>query len=307
MGTPSPNPFSGGFLDRRAQTRELVDWPDRALSDPTARFILVRGSAHLVHRDSGAESSRIAFVDATHPAVRAAHPGQLIQLGWLDERRHVVVEVGDDVRVPEDTSFEELRPLLANLLPQEVALLSYARALSIWRARHRHCGICGAPTRTASAGHALACTSSECGEVFFPRLDPAIIVLVSDGPYVLLGRQASWPAGRYSALAGFVEPGESLEDAVIREVREETGVEARAVAYFASQPWPFPSSLMLGFHAESSRGPVTLDGELEDARWFHVDELSQPAPGLLPPPYTIARHLLQAWYVHATGRSLPVN
>jgi len=301
--TPSPHPFSGASLDRRAETRDDPAWPQTALDDSSTVFILAQGSMQLVQR----EPAGIVYVDAAHPAVRSASAAQLIQLGWVEGRRHVLVEVGDASGLPQGSMFEELRPMLPLLSAAEVNLLSYARALQVWRARHRHCGVCGAPTQPKSAGHALACTSTTCGEVFFPRLDPAIIVLVSDGPYVLMGRQASWPPGRYSALAGFVEPGESLEDAVLREVREETGVSAGAVSYFASQPWPFPSSLMLGFHATAQRGAIQLDGELEDARWFHADELAQAPPAMLPPRHTIARHLIAIWYAQATGQTLPMN
>ncbi len=142
----------------------------------------------------------------------------------------------------------------------------------------------------------LQCTNPVCQTEFFPRLDPAIIVLVTEGRRALLGRQPSWPKGRYSALAGFVEPGESLEEAVVREVEEETGVLVGPPRYFGSQPWPFPASLMLGFHAEAVSGEVRLDGELEDARWFELEELRASPTVLLPPPYTIARRLIEAWF-----------
>ncbi|HXM70807.1 MAG TPA: NAD(+) diphosphatase, partial [Thermoanaerobaculia bacterium] len=124
---------------------------------------------------------------------------------------------------------------------------------------------------------------------------PAIIVLVTDARRALLGRQRSWAPGRYSALAGFVEAGESLEEAVAREVQEETGARVGWVRYFASQPWPFPASLMLGFHAHAPQAPVQLDGELEDARWFELEELRAADEATLPPPYTIARRLIEAW------------
>ena len=193
------------------------------------------------------------------------------------------------------THFEELRPLLPQVAADEARLLTYARALLVWRARHRHCGVCGAATEPRSAGHVLQCTSASCGTQVFPRLDPAIIVLVTQGQRALLGRQPSWPPGRYSTLAGFVEAGESLEEAVAREVREETGARVQSMVYFSSQPWPFPASLMVGFHAQAPEEPIQLDGELEDARWFDRADL-QAGAVLLPPPHTIARRLLEAWF-----------
>jgi NAD+ diphosphatase len=139
----------------------------------------------------------------------------------------------------------------------------------------------------------------ECDYQSFPRLDPAIIVLVHDGKAALLGRQASWQPGRYSTIAGFVEPGESLEDAVRREVHEETGIAPVQIAYHSSQPWPFPASLMLGFTARAvTSTPVLNDGELEDARWFSREELLGGAVGL-PPPESISRRLIDGWLLHA--------
>jgi NAD+ diphosphatase len=299
----SQNPFSGAWLDRRSETRAEADWAVRALSEPDTRFILSSGTQHLIRR--GAHTA-IAFLTAADPLVREADPEQLVQLGWYQGVRCVLLSVPPgSAELPAGTELEELRPLLTELPPGEAAVLACARALLIWRARHLHCGVCGAPTKPRLAGHCLRCTSSECGAEFFPRLDPAVIVLVSDGDYALLGRQPSWPPGRYSALAGFVEAGESLEDAVAREVHEEAGVRARAISYFASQPWPFPSSLMLGFHATADRHqPLQLDGELEDARWFTCAELAAGAARLLPPPYSIARRLLDAWFVRVTGAAL---
>jgi NAD+ diphosphatase len=163
---------------------------------------------------------------------------------------------------------------------------------------HRFCARCGAPTEIAEAGHVRRCP--RCGAVHHPRLDPVVIVLVHDAGRALLGRQPTWPAGRYSALAGFVEPGESLEEAVAREVGEESGVAVADIAYHSSQPWPFPASLMLGFHARHVAGePATLDDELEDVRWFGREEVAAAARGdgplLLPPPLAIARRLIDTW------------
>jgi NAD+ diphosphatase len=182
-------------------------------------------------------------------------------------------------------------------------LLAYARALALWKARHRFCGACGAPNLPARAGHVMRCSREGCGAETFPRLDPAIIVLVTDpsGERALLGRQASWPPGRYSTIAGFVEPGESLEDAVIREVAEETGVLVDDVVYESSQPWPFPSSLMLGFRAVARSDAITLrDGELEDARWFTRADIAAGHPAL-PPAGAISARLIDGWYSQPGG------
>jgi NAD+ diphosphatase len=191
--------------------------------------------------------------------------------------------------------FEELRPLSALLPAAEAGLLAYVRALAVWRARSRHCGLCGARTVPIRAGHCLVCSNPACAEEFFPRIDPAIIVLVCDGERALLGRQASWPPRRYSTIAGFVEQGESLEDAVAREVEEETGVRIVSASYDSSQPWPFPSSLMLGFRAQAAPGSVVrVGGELEDARWFTRAQLTS-GEALAPPSHSISWRLISGW------------
>jgi len=298
----SDNPFSGAGLDRRSAARAESDWLPAALADPNTRFLLSCGTRHLVRRDP---EPAIAFLEGGHPLVADIEPQRLVLLGWHQGARCVLVDSAhESAGLPSGASFEELRSLLGLLPEDHAAILACARALLVWRSRHRHCGACGAPTTPRSAGHSLKCTSSECGAEFFPRIDPAIIVLVTDADKVLLGRQASWPPGRYSALAGFVEPGETLEDAVLREVFEEAGVRAAAPRYFASQAWPFPSSLMLGFHAVGSVGPLELDGELEAARWFDAAEIADGAAILLPPRHTIARRLIESWYERATGSAL---
>jgi len=178
----------------------------------------------------------------------------------------------------------------------EAGLLGYARAIVSWRRRHSFCGTCGAKTVPAKSGHVLVCSDPSCRHEQFPRIDPAIIVLVSDGERALLGRQANWPLGRYSTIAGFVEPGESLEDAVAREVLEETGIEVDQIEYHSSQPWPFPSSLMLGFTAHALTTVVRLnDDELEDARWFERADIASNAT-LLPPRQSISFRLIEHWF-----------
>jgi NAD+ diphosphatase len=195
--------------------------------------------------------------------------------------------------------------LVATLLPaDEAGLLGYARAMIFWRRQNRFCGVCGASTTAARGGHVLVCTNPACRHEHFPRTDPAIIVLISDGERALLGRQAAWPAGRYSTIAGFVEPGESLEDAVAREVFEETGVQVDLIEYHSSQPWPFPSSLMLGFTAHAVTTEVRLhDQELEDARWFTRAELAAGYPKI-PPNISISFRLIEDWFDAGGGPRL---
>jgi NAD+ diphosphatase len=199
-----------------------------------------------------------------------------------------------------------LRAAAMALDPVDAGLFAYACSLANWQAATRHCAYCGAPLRLVDGGHRALCDG--CGRMQFPRTDAAIIVIVEQGDACLLGRQASWQPGHYSTLAGFVEPGESLADAVRREVREETGVEVLDCDYHSSQPWPFPASLMLGFTATAAARAITLaDGELEAARWFTPRDI---ADGLaegslkLSPPISISYRLLQHWLRTRAGVEL---
>ena len=294
-----PTLFSGPFLEWRAELRDDPGWITSARSDPNTRNVLAEGARQLVSVGAALD---VALLRNGDPLVARADETSFTLLGWFRGERTVLVEVGQDTLVqeprtlPEATELKELRPL-APMLPADTAsLLAYARALVLWRARHRHCGVCGAPNRPGRAGHVMRC--SRCENETFPRLDPAIIVLVTDasGERALLGRQASWPAGRYSTIAGFVEPGESLEAADDRVVREETGVQVGDVEYHSSQPWPFPSSLMLGFRAVARTEAITLrDGELEDARWFTRADVEAGHPAL-PPPGAISARLIDSWF-----------
>jgi NAD+ diphosphatase len=294
MSHDRPNFFAGPYLDRRADLREDQNWIDAARADPTTRYLLGRGSEQLLYVGG---TPGIAFLDRDAPLVAAAQAGDLLLLGWFGGTRVVLVDLPQAVtaELPADSRFEELRPLSALLEAEQAGLLAYARALALWRARQRYCGACGSPTVTSHAGHCLVCSDPACAQQYFPRIDPAIIVLVSDGERALLGRQASWPARRVSTIAGFVEPGESLEDAVVREVAEETGVRVTNVRYDSSQPWPFPSSLMLGFFASAAPGStVRLSGELEDARWYTREEITS-GQALAPPTQSISWRLIETW------------
>jgi NAD+ diphosphatase len=195
----------------------------------------------------------------------------------------------------------ELRAAAATWPAPDATCFAQARAVLHWRARHRHCGACGEILAFTRAGWLGRCAS--CGIEHYPRTDPAVIVAVSDGERLLLGRQAQWAPGLYSVLAGFVEPGESLEQTVVREVFEESGVRVRTCRYLASQPWPFPSSLMLGFSAEAGPDEPVVGDELEDARWVARNEIGAALRGAggtaglrLSPPLSISRWLIERWY-----------
>lgn len=287
-----PNFLAGPYIDRRAELRENPDWHRDARADRSTRFLLALGTALAID----AERRDVAFVAADHPLVASAPDECLVLLGWFRDERCVLVQLGDDVAAPAGIRFEELRPLASELVADQAGLLAYARALTYWQRRHRHCGVCGAPTVPQRAGHVMHCSDARCATDFFPRIDPAIIVLVTDGERALLGRQASWAEGRYSTIAGFVEPGESLEDAVAREVLEESGVVVTASTYHSSQPWPFPSSLMLGFMAHATAGSVPQAGsELVDVRWFTREQIAAGSP-ILPPASSISHRLIETWF-----------
>ncbi|HEV7517939.1 MAG TPA: NAD(+) diphosphatase, partial [Thermoanaerobaculia bacterium] len=210
----------------------------------------------------------------------------------LDLSRHEE----DEVRRQLAGDLVELRTIGALLDRDDAALLAYARGLLHWHSRHGFCGVCGGATVSRSGGHVRQCL--RCPAEHFPRTDPAVIMLVTHGDTCLLGHQRAWPERMYSTLAGFVEPGESLEEAVAREVREEAGIEVGAVEYHSSQPWPFPASIMLGFLARAVTTEIHRhDEELADARWFHRDELADPVnrPVQLPNPASIARRLIEDW------------
>jgi NAD+ diphosphatase len=299
------NFLAGLYLDRRAELREDPRWLEWAKADTETLFLPARGTALGVTGDP----PTAAFVDRSHAIVRSSTDDSLVLLGWFRERRCVLVQLDEqDVRSDsrdDALRFEELRPLAGTLGADEAGLLAYARALAFWQRRHRHCGVCGSPTRPTRAGHVMTCRDPNCATEFFPRIDPAIIVLVSDGERALLGRQASWPSGRYSTIAGFVEPGESLEDAVAREVFEETGVHLLTSDYHSSQPWPFPSSLMLGFMATAAPGSIARAGsELEDARWVTRDEIVA-GEVVLPPHTSISYRLIAHWF--DAGSSVPLS
>lgn len=242
-----------------------------------------------------AEPHQIAFL--THRKVDAlVSPDGVVFLGLYRDKPAFAFAIEDEIEPFADTGqFHDLRYLGAALPADEANLAAHAIAMVAWQRVQRFCGICGSLTVPEAGGTTRACADDTCKAQIFPRVDPAIIVLVSNDRHCLLGRASTWPEGRYSTIAGFVEPGESLEDAVRREVFEETNVAVGNVHYHSSQPWPFPSSLMLGFTARAKSTDIELnDGELEDARWFTRKECRSGFPKL-PFPVSIARRLVDDW------------
>lgn len=287
------NVFAGAFVDRIGERRKDPDWLDAASTSSDSLFMPVWRHRCLV---AGAEGDAPALKLLSREETGLAEDADWIFLGLYRDRPVFAYALLDtEAPHPGQGAFEDLRTIGTRLGADESNLAAHARALVLWHEATLYCGTCGSASRPDSGGNARKCTNPDCGKTLFPRVDPAIIVLVSDGDRCLLGRQASWPEGRYSTIAGFTEPGESLEDAVRREVFEETNVHVGEVAYHSSQPWPFPSSLMLGFHAEATSSDIRLnDAELEDARWFTREELRSGFP-LLPFRISIARRLVDHW------------
>ena len=286
------NVFAGAFVDRIGERRKDPEWLARAAKSGDCRFVPVWGDRCLAGGDPPhtillPRHEVESFIDDDH----------LIFLGLYQDRPAFAFSI-DKHRPPpfnELGEFRDLRLLGTILPPDEANLVAHARALVLWHASQLFCGVCGTAARPEAGGNARVCMNADCSRIIFPRVDPAIIVLVSDGDRCLLGRQPSWPEGMYSTVAGFAEPGESLEDAVRREVYEETNVHVGEVRYHSSQPWPFPSSLMIGFQAQAISSEIRLnDAELEDAQWFTRAELRSEFPKL-PSTVSIARRLVDHW------------
>ncbi len=233
-------------------------------------------------------------------------PGTAIFLGLREGRAHFSLESeAVPVQAPRRV---DLRQAAASWPAADSSLFCYARGMSYWQSRTRFCGVCGGAVAFDRGGFVGHCR--QCGNEHYPRVDPAVIVAVENDGRLLLGRQPNWAPRRWSVIAGFVEPGESLEQTVAREVFEETRVRVRECRYLGTQPWPFPGALMLGFRASAEDDAPTVDGELEDARWFTVDEVAaalrreheDDGQGiLLPPRISIARSLIEHWYHRTRG------
>ncbi len=304
MATPSdpiPSPPSGGrprptfsevALDRGAGGRADAAWLDDRLHAPDSRAVALAADGVLLE----AGGDRLARLPLPELAADALDSGAVLLLGLEQGRALFALDLG---RAPAPAGrIVGLRDAGAVLPGAEAGLAAYATALVNWHRHHRFCANCGAATVVHEGGQVRRCPV--CKTSHFPRTDPVVIMLVESERGLLLGRRPGWPAGRYSLLAGFVAPGETAEDAVVREVREESGIEAYAPRFVASQPWPFPASLMLGFEARADGGDaVPRDGELEHVGWFPYARVraalaGEDADGLvMPPSIAIARFIIE--------------
>jgi len=305
--------YAGGQWDRADRIRRDTDELQRLWQSPDTRWLpvfkannLIAGNAAVMRTRAELEQTGLSHDGGTFLGLD--NKGALFSVECDEQQAHAwrKLQVGSE--------FVDLRAVGSSMSTDEACLLGYARALSHWQTQNRYCGVCGGLNTLTAGGHVTQCSNVDCQRQVFPRTDPAVIMLVeridAQGQRsCLLGRTASWPEGVYSTLAGFVEPGESLEDAVVREVAEEAGIAVRDVRYCASQPWPFPQSIMLGFVATAVDDDIVIDThELEDARWFSESELplfgdwGDQAPGFkLPRTDSIARFLIDSWLADAKG------
>jgi NAD+ diphosphatase len=291
--------FAGNAIDRQSEKRR-DDSVAIALADPTARILLTRGGRAYLKTNGDAFEPYFAAEDA---AVLGMSPDQAILLG-SDDGGPVVAGIAglEPEQLPETIKAIDHRSVYIQGLMSEADLgaLAQAAALLSWHSTHRFCGRCGQVTEMRAGGYKRLCTS--CGAEHFPRTDPVAIMLTVTREKCLLGRGAHFAPGMYSSLAGFIEPGETIEAAVRRETLEEAGIRLGRVVYHASQPWPFPYSLMIGCFGEALNEDISRDeAELEDCRWFGRDEVlemleKRHSGGLgVPPPGAIAHHLIRYW------------
>ncbi len=284
--------FTGAPLNRVDHLRRDSVALDALRLGPSARFVAFSELRPILDMSSG----KPELLWLTSGQIPADAPW--VFLGLRESESCFAISLPAAAIVPGQAM--ELRAAAAQMTSSSAAVLGQARSLLAWHSRHQRCSVCGSKTYSVKGGYQRTCESETCKSEHFPRTDPVVIMLVIDGDRCLLGRQSRFPAGFYSSLAGFVEPGESIEEAVAREVFEEAGVRVSRVRYVASQPWPFPSSLMIGCFAEATSTAITMDPtELEDAKWFTKAEaraaLAGNGPFKCSPPFAIAYNLLSAW------------
>jgi NAD+ diphosphatase len=286
-------------IDRAAHRRSDIGWL-HAQSAGSARLIPVWRGRNLFSagpRKQLVDLAAAGFLDSMSPVFLGLRDDETA-LFLVDLSEHASEAEALEALGISEAQFIDLRSDIGELTPDERSLLFYARSLALWSSGQKFCPRCGSPTSPQEAGHSRVCQNPTCASVYFPRTDPATIMLVHHKDRCLLGRQPIWPPGMYSTLAGFVEAGETVEEAVAREVKEESGIQVINVRYFASQPWPFPQSLMLGFFAEAVTTEIECGAELEDVRWFtrpETEVLLHRLAKRFPHLDTIARRLIRTW------------
>ena len=297
------NTFAGSPLDRASDRRPNAEWLAEQLASPDSLGIAIWNGRPLVER-SKTGGQQIAYLPAKLVGELAGGPERLLFMGlWQDTAIFAVDLEGtaDPASGPLQGlgEFKDLRIIALQLPDTDAAILATAKSMFEWRRRHRYCAACGQPSETREGGWKRQCPS--CAVEHFPRTDPVVIMLAYHGERCMLGRQEIWPKGMFSALAGFLEPGESIEEACARELAEEAGLRTRSVRYHSTQPWPYPSSLMIGLLAEVEDDEGTPDQtELSEIRWFTRQEARQLLAGEIegtfcPQPMAIAHQLLKAW------------
>jgi NAD+ diphosphatase len=299
------NTFAGNPLDRASERRADATWIKDRLEDPDTLALAMWNGKPLVEDAPGdGNAVRIAYVSVPMVRELAASEERILFLGLWKETAVFAVDL-DGSADPADGAlrglgrFEDLRGVALRLPPTDAAILATAKSVFEWRRKHGFCSNCGQPSQAVDGGWKRVCEA--CRTEHFPRTDPVVIMLAIHGEKCLLGRQAAWPKGMYSALAGFLEPGETIEEACARELNEEAGLTATSVSYHSTQPWPYPSSLMIGLFAEVSDDNAAPDQtELEEVRWFTRDEIRSLLRGELPGTFApgamaIAHQLIKAW------------
>ena len=303
--------FTSANFDRQALKRSDENWIAKQLTSEESLFLLFWQNKFLTNDDLN-----IHFLDKKSAEQYCGTQIHWKYLGELDvtkeDNNNPITVFGAEIieatEITESANWQSLRAIGLQITPHDANLLAYTQGLLNWHSINRFCSHCGSAVVHKQAGHALVCSNKDCAKEIFPRTDPAVIVLVHHKDACLLGRAAIWPENMFSCLAGFVETGEDLKAAVRREIFEESGLMLSKIEYRGSQPWPFPQSLMLGFHAEANNREITFhDGELDDARWFTRQQLLDAvADGSLKlsSSLSISYHLIEDWFNQDSDKTL---
>jgi len=303
------NRFTAVRLNREVELRDNAQWVTSTLVHPNTRLVPLWRSRCLLERTT--DGTMAIYLSSTElPEPDRIQPPTL--LGSDGEREYFAVSLTDrqkdDILAEHPAAkFADLRRASIYMAAKHAGILAYAKALHYWQHRHAFCGVCGSPNLLRSSGHRMVCINDECARESYPRIDPAIIVLVTHKDSCLLGRNTRWAPKHFSTLAGFVEPGESLEDAVVREVYEEVSLQLENIRYVSSQPWPFPASAMCGFYAEALDRNCGVSEEVTETQWYTVESLTKAVCNdevHLSPPVSIAFRLLADWFRKNGGGNL---